>query len=82
MGWVAGIAVYFVTWFLTLFVVLPWGVRRPDNPEPGHADGAPDRPRLALKFAVTTVLAGVFWLAIYLIAESGLISFRDMARDM
>lgn len=82
MGWITGIFVYFVSWFLMLFVVLPWGVRRPDNPEPGHADGAPDQPRLALKFAVTSLLALVVWLAIFLIAESGIISFRDMARDL
>ena len=82
MGWISGIAVYFVTWFVMLFVVLPWGVRRPDSPEHGHADGAPDQPRMALKFTITSVLAAVVWVVIYLIAESDLISFRDMAREM
>ncbi len=82
MGWITAVFVYFVTWFLMLFVVLPWGARRPDNPEPGHADSAPDQPRLALKFTITSLLAAVVWLVIFLIAESNLISFRDMAREM
>lgn len=82
MGWITSLFVYFVSWFLLLFVVLPWGVRRPDSPEPGHADGAPDRPRLALKFAITSLLAAIAWLVIFLIAESGIVSFRDMARDL
>ncbi len=82
MGWITSLFVYFVSWFLLLFVVLPWGVRRPENPVPGHADGAPDRPRLALKFIVTSLLAAVAWLVVFLVAESGLISFRDMAREL
>ena len=82
MGLVSGIFVYFVTWFVMLFVVLPWGAHRPDNPEPGHAESAPDQPRLALKFTITSLLAAVVWVVIFLIVESDLISFRDMAREM
>ena len=82
MGWITSIFVYFVSWFLVLFVVLPWGVRPPDRPQPGHADSAPERPRLALKFAVTSVLAAIVWLVIFLIVEADIISFRDMAREL
>lgn len=82
MGWVSGIAVYFIVWWVVLFAVLPWGVRAPDDPEPGTADSAPQRPRILLKFAVTTVVAAVVWTGIYLVVASDLISFRDMARTM
>ena len=41
MGWITAVFVYFVTWFLMLFVVLPWGARRPDNPEPRSTPTAP-----------------------------------------
>ncbi len=45
------------------------------------ATSAPARPRLLLKFAITSVLALVITAAIWLVAESGLISFREMARE-
>lgn len=76
MGPVTGIVVYVVIWFMVLFMVLPWGIRHPEVPEPGHALGAPSNPRIALKMAVTTVLAGAFWFVVYLVIESGVISFR------
>jgi len=79
MGWVSGIVVFLITWWVVLFAVLPWGVRPPDEPEPGHASGAPARPRIWMKFAVTTVVAAVIWLGIYALITSGWISFRDMA---
>jgi predicted secreted protein len=79
MGLISGIVVYVVIWFLVLFTVLPWGVRIPDAPEAGHASSAPTNPRLGLKMAVTSVIAGVAWLIVYLAIESGIITFRPPA---
>jgi predicted secreted protein len=78
MGWVTGLAVYFILWWLVLFMVLPWGVRAIDREDvaKGHAASAPVRPRIALKMAVTTVIAGLFWLIVYLIIDRGLIALR------
>ena len=73
-----GIAVYVVVWWIVLFAVLPWGVRPPETLVPGQAESAPENPRLLLKAAVTTGIAGVIWAAIYLVVRSDLISFRDM----
>jgi predicted secreted protein len=75
-----GIAIYVVVWWIVLFAVLPWGVRPPETLVPGQADSAPENPRLLLKALVTTLVAGVIWGAIYLIIQSGWISFRDMAQ--
>ncbi len=53
-----GIAVVFaITWWLVFFMALPFGVRPPDEPGPGHATSAPERPRVALKAAITTAIA-------------------------
>jgi predicted secreted protein len=71
------IAVYIVIWWLVLFTVLPWGARPVDNPEPGHAASAPARPRLLLKFAVTTVIAGIVFAGLYWLIQSGWFSLRD-----
>ncbi|MBP2299539.1 DUF1467 family protein [Azospirillum picis] len=81
-NWVTGAFVYIVVWWVVLFAVLPWGVRTPETPEPGMASSAPVEPRILRKFAITSVVAAVVWLVIFGVEQSGLISFREMARDM
>jgi predicted secreted protein len=80
MTWFTGIVVYVLTWWVTLFAVLPWGNRTPESPLPGTADGAPDQPRLWLKFLVTTLVAAVIWGGIEALVESNVISFREWAK--
>lgn len=63
-------AIYFVTWFICLFLVLPFGVRNQvDTGEvvPGTEPGSPVAPKLLRKMLLTSVLAavvtaGLFWL--------------------
>lgn len=61
---------------MVIFAVLPWGVKVPDKPEPGHAPSAPERPMLWRKAAITTVIAAAIWLVVYYLIESDLIQFR------
>ncbi len=43
MSLTLGFAVYVVIWWLTLFIILPWGISRvnPDDLLPGEDPGAP-----------------------------------------
>jgi predicted secreted protein len=82
MHWASGIMVFVVLWWLVIFAVLPWGVRIPDNPEPGHADSAPVKPMLGRKVLATTAITVVLWVVVYLIVQSDWLSFREMARHM
>jgi len=77
MGWIAGIFSYILIWWVVLFAVLPWGVRVPENPEPGHASSAPTNPRLWLKALITTGIAGLLWLGLFFLIRSGAISLRE-----
>jgi len=81
MHWATTLAVFFTVWWTVLFAVLPWGARPAQAPEEGHAPSAPARPNLKLKFAATTVVAALITAGIWLVADSGLVSFRDMARE-
>jgi predicted secreted protein len=81
-GWVTGIAVYVIIWFLALFPVLSIGANRSDNPVPGTPESAPDNPRLLFKFALATGISAVLWLALYAANQANIISFRDMARHL
>lgn len=77
-----GIVVYLLIWWVALFSVLPWGNRPPEEIEPGTVESAPAKPRLLLKFAVTTVLAAAIWGVIDWLVLSDIISFREMAKKM
>ncbi len=77
MGWVTGIVLYLLVWWVTLFAVLPWWVTPADPDDPGYAAGAPARPRLLLKMAVTTAVSVVIWLIIYALVKSPWLSFRE-----
>jgi predicted secreted protein len=77
MGWVTGIVVYVLVWWITLFAVLPLWVTPAEPDDPGHTAGAPQRPRLLLKMAITTMVAALIWLAIYMLVRSPWLSFRE-----
>lgn len=49
--------IYAVSWWLVLFMVLPWGVKTAEKPEPGHAASAPVNPQLKRKLIITSILA-------------------------
>jgi predicted secreted protein len=57
----SALAIYLLFWALTLFAVLPFGVRTADEagqePVPGQADSAPQNPMLVKKLIWTTVIA-------------------------
>ncbi len=69
MQWASAVAIYFLFWFLSLFIVLPFGVRTDSEvgiePAPGHAESAPHSFRIgkvALRTTiVSTVLFGIFY---------------------
>jgi predicted secreted protein len=73
-----GLATYAIIWWLVIFMVLPWGVRRIDPEDLGEMDdhGAPKNPRILLKMSITTVLAGIIFGFVYMVISSGVISFR------
>ncbi|MSO71700.1 MAG: DUF1467 family protein [Alphaproteobacteria bacterium] len=72
------IGLYFVLWWLVLFTVLPWGVRRDEQPKPGNDPGAPQRHALVIKFAVTSVITvAPFYLVYWLVSDSG-VTLEDL----
>ena len=54
------IAIYFLIWWVTLFAILPWGVRsqtESGSVVEGSEPGAPILPRIAMKLLWTTIVA-------------------------
>ncbi|MEI9805442.1 MAG: DUF1467 family protein [Pseudolabrys sp.] len=63
------IAIYFLIWWITLFAVLPWGVRNQEEAgvdvTPGTDPGAPVMHRIGRKLIWTTVVATAIFGALY-----------------
>ena len=76
MDWLGTALVFAIVWWLILFMVLPFGAAPPDEVEPGMATSAPAKPRMALKLAITTVLAALVTAVIVWLMNSGLIQLR------
>jgi predicted secreted protein len=77
MNWFTGIVLYILIWWVALFAVLPIGTRTVNRPdEISGWRGAPARPHMWMKVAVTTIVACVLWLAAFGLIESDWISFR------
>ena len=76
MDWLGTALVFAIVWWLILFMVLPFGAAPPDEVEPGMATSAPAKPRMALKLAITTVLAALVTAMIVWLMNSGLIQLR------
>jgi predicted secreted protein len=76
MDWFGTAVVFAIVWWLILFMVLPFGAAPPDEVEPGMATSAPAKPRMALKLAITTVLAALATALIMWLMDSGLIRLR------
>ncbi len=82
MNIASAIVVYLIAWWMIFFMVLPWGNAPVDDPELGHAASAPAKPRLRLKFLVTTAIATVVWLVIYLLIKVDVLDFYAMSEQM
>ncbi len=79
MDWLGTAVVFTIVWWLILFMVLPFGAAPPDEVEPGMATSAPAKPRMAIKLAITTLLAALATGLISWLMQSGLIHLRPVA---
>ena len=81
IGFLFGCAIYGIIWFLTLFMVLPFGVvshHEDGRVVPGSEAGAPARPMIYQKLAITTLLSAVFYALVYLLLTSGMLAQLDL----
>jgi predicted secreted protein len=80
MATTTAIAIYFLIWWLTLFVVLPWGVSSQyEDGAPGTDPGAPRVHNIAMKLVWTTVVSGIIFAVLAVIHVNGWITLDDLA---
>ncbi len=81
MSIAGGIVIFIILWWVILFTTLPIGVRTPEEAGedlvPGQADGAPVKPRLLFKFALTTAITSVVFLLLWASDHYGIVPWRE-----
>ena len=75
---VTGAAVYFIIWWITLFMVLPFGVRSDMNVRDGNDLGAPVKHRILFKMGINTIIATALWLVVFIIDVYDIVSIADL----
>lgn len=79
-----GAMIYVVIWWVVFFAVLPFGVRTAEEAgqavQQGFAESAPVTPRLWLKAAITTVLAGLLWGVFYYAYLTGFFGLEEWVK--
>ena len=78
------LAIFFLIWWVVLFAVLPWGVRRQDDAGgeivPGTDPGAPAVPHLLRKLVWTTAVSLLIFAACYVVYVERLVTFERLTK--
>jgi len=85
MNWVLFTALFFVTWWLALFLVLPFGVRTQDEDHDvtlGTVSSAPRGPHMLRAFIRATIVTMVVMGILYGLTTGLGLSFDDIMRIM
>ena len=78
-------AIYFVMWWITLFLTLPFGVRslhEDGGGAPGTDPGAPVVPGLRRKLIWTTVISAIIFTVSWLAYSAGLLNVERLSKLM
>ena len=77
------IAIFFLIWWVTLFAVLPWGVRSQHegaDMAPGTDPGAPISSKLGRKLLWTTLVASLIYACGYIGYAEHLVSIEGLTK--
>jgi predicted secreted protein len=81
MTFTTALAAFFLIWWVSLFAVLPWGVRSQHEDgemAPGTDPGAPTNFRLGQKLLWTTAVAVVIYAGCYVVYSQHLVTLSDL----
>lgn len=73
--------IYVLIWWVTLFTVLPLGVKRHEEEGKGFDAGAPARADIKKKLIINTILSAVILGIIQLLVVTGIIDWRGTFED-
>ncbi len=81
MGITGSIIVYVLIWWIIFFSLLPVGIQSKKEKFiekiEGIDPGAPNNPKIAKKFLITTIITSIIFIVIYYLVESNLLNLRE-----
>ena len=81
MGITGSIIVYVLIWWIVFFSLLPVGIQSKKEKFiekiEGIDPGAPNKPKIAKKFLITTIITSIIFIVIYYLVESNLLNLRE-----
>ena len=81
VGFVTGIVVFLIAWWMVFFTVLPRRIRgqfETGEIVPGSEPGAPSDPQMREKLWLTTLITCGVWLVYFVVFEFGLVSLEGI----
>ncbi len=81
MGITGSIIIYVMIWWIIFFSILPVGIQ--SNKEifkerlEGADPGAPNNPKIAKKFLITTIITSILFILIYYFVNNGFFNLRE-----
>ncbi len=81
MNLISAFASYFIIWWITLFAVLPFGLRTQEEAGDivlGTHASAPAKPRFLLVISITTIIAGMIFGGLYWFTITKGLQFDDL----
>ncbi|WP_427450219.1 DUF1467 family protein [Litorimonas sp. WD9-15] len=78
MNWFSALVVWLIIWWLTLFIILPIGIRgqaEENDIVEGSEPGAPHTLDIKKKFKQTTIIASILWVLTCALILSGWVSW-------
>ena len=81
MEWPLAIAIYFICWWLTLFTILPIGVRTQEEEGhvvPGTVESAPANAHIWKKLGLTTLVSALIFALGYGVMVSNIITLENI----
>ena len=67
------IIIYVIVWWILFFMALPIGIKKTVNNIPGQDRGAPEKPKLWLKFFVVSIISLILTIIINFIIRNNLL---------
>jgi len=83
VNWFSAFVIWLILWWLTLFIILPIGIRgQAEEGEivEGSEPGAPHKLDIKRKFVQTTIIASGLWVIACGVILSGVVSWETLGR--
>ncbi len=81
MGLTGSIIVYVMIWWIVFFSVLPFGIQSNNktfkSSIEGMDPGAPNNPKIAKKFFITTIITSILFIVIYYLVNNDFLNLRN-----